>query len=272
MPFFLGIGNHELLAPKTRNQFLIEFEALLDRPELKQQRSKDAAMLAALQQPAAPGTYFHWVERGVDFISLDNASDDAFDVAQLAWFDALLDADLADPHIMTIVVGMHESLPYSKSDGHSMCISMSGRSSGLHVYARLAQANKTRHVYVLSSHSHFYLADIYATDHWRDATNGGVVLPGWVVGTAGAERYALPAEVTPGDDAREHVYGYLTGKVARDGTIAFAFHELGEAELQAVRSPDYGAEDVAFCVAQNPDPKRLERRPPPVTCEAAQER
>jgi hypothetical protein len=82
----------------------------------------------------------------------------------------------------------------------------------------------------------------------------------------------LPAEVTPGADAREHVYGYMTGKVAHDGTIAFAFHELGEAELQAVRSPDYGAEDVAFCVAQNPDPKRLEQRPPPVTCEAAQER
>jgi hypothetical protein len=272
MPFFLGIGNHELLAPKTRNQFLIEFEALLDRPELKEQRSKDAALLAALHQSPAPRTYFHWVERNIDFINLDNASDDAFDVAQLAWLDALLDADLADPHITTIVVGMHESLPYSKSDGHSMCMSMSGRSSGLHVYARLAQANRTRHVYVLSSHSHFYLADIYATDHWRDAANGGVVLPGWVVGTAGAERYALPAEVTPGADAREHVYGYMTGKVAHDGTIAFAFHELGEAELQAVRSPDYGAEDVAFCVAQNPDPKRLEQRPPPVTCEAAQER
>jgi hypothetical protein len=272
MPFFLGIGNHELVAPKTRNQFLIEFEPLLDRPELREQRRKDAALLAALQQPPVPRTYYHWVERGVDFINLDNASDDAFDVAQLAWFDAVLDADVADKRISTIVVGMHESLPYSKSDGHSMCMSMSGRTSGLYVYTRLALANKSRHVYVLSSHSHFYLADVYDTAHWRDPANGAVVLPGWVVGTAGAERYALPAEVTPGVGAREHVYGYLTGNVARDGTIAFAFHELGEADLQAVRPTDYGAEDVAFCVALNPDPKRLERRPAPITCEAAQER
>jgi hypothetical protein len=272
MPFFLGIGNHELIAPKTRNQFLIEFDSLLDRPELKAQRVKDTALLAELQLAPAPRTYYHWTERGIDFINLDNAGDDAFDVAQLAWFDAVLDADLAEPRVTTIVVGMHESLPYSKSDGHSMCMSMSGRTSGLHVYARLAQANKSRHVYVLSSHSHFYLADIYDTDHWRDAANGGVVLPGWVIGTAGAERYALPAEATPGADAREHVYGYLIGSIARNGTIAFTFHELGEADLQTVRSADYDADDVAFCVAQNPEPKRLERRPTPITCEAAQER
>jgi hypothetical protein len=272
MPFFLGIGNHELIAPKTRNQFLIEFESLLDRPELKEQRAKDAALMAGLHMAPAARTYFHWTERGVDFINLDNATSDAFDVAQLAWFDAVLDADLADRRITTIVAGMHESLPYSQSDGHSMCMSTSGRESGQHVYARLAQANKAKHVYVLSSHSHFYLADVYDTDHWRDAANGGVVLPGWVIGTAGAERYALPAGVTPGADAREHVYGYMTGRVAAGGTIAFAFHELGEAELQAVRTADYGADDVAFCVAQNPDPQKLEQRPAPVTCESAQER
>jgi hypothetical protein len=126
-------------------------------------------------------------------------------------------------------------------------------------------------VYVLSSHSHFYLANAYDTEHWRDAANGAVVLPGWVIGTAGAERYALPAEAKPSADAREHVYGYLTGTVAPDGQIAFAFHELVAAELQAVRSPDYEAEDVAFCVDLNPEPGKLERRPAPITCEGAQE-
>ena len=270
LPFFLGIGNHELIAPKTRNQFLIEFEPLLDRAELKAQRTKDAAMLSTLGLGAAPRTYFHWVDRGVDFINLDNATDDAFDVAQLAWFDAVVDADLKDAHVTTIVVGMHESLPYSKSDGHSMCSSMSGRESGVHAYSRLVQAQRSKHVYVLSSHSHFYLADVYDTEHWHESANG-VVLPGWVVGTAGAERYALPAGVTQGTDAREHAYGYLAGNVKRDGTIAFAFHELGEPELQAVRSADYRAEDVAFCVAQNPDPKKLEKRPAPITCEEATE-
>ena len=33
-PFFLGIGNHETTAPKTRAQFVEQFRKYLDRPEL----------------------------------------------------------------------------------------------------------------------------------------------------------------------------------------------------------------------------------------------
>jgi hypothetical protein len=120
MPFFLGIGNHELIAPKTRNQFLIEFQSMLDRPELKAQRTADAALMTALNMPPLARTYYHWIQGGFDLIILDSETDDAFGVAQLASFAAVLDADLADKRITTIVVGMHESLPYSKSDGHSM--------------------------------------------------------------------------------------------------------------------------------------------------------
>jgi len=271
MPFFLGIGNHQLYAPKTRDQFMIEFQGLLDRPELARQRIDDAALLVRIGQRPLPRTYYHWVDRGVDFINLDNAGDDTFDVAQLDWFHAVVDADLANPAIKTLVVGMHESLPYSKSDGHSMCSTLSGRESGAHVYARLVDAQaRSKHVYVLSSHSHFYLENVYDTAHWRDTANGGVVLPGWVVGTAGAVRYRLPAGVTAGPDAREHVYGYLTGTVKPAGTIDFAFHQLDEAELQAARSSDYVAEDVTFCASQNPDPKLMgSARLQPITCEEA---
>ena len=271
MPFFLGIGNHELYAPKTRDQFLIEFQSLLDRPELARQRDIDAALFARIGQRPAPRTYFHWVDRGIDFINLDNASDDTFDVAQLAWFDALVEADAGNPAIATLVVGMHESLPYSKLDGHSMCVTHSGRESGTHVYSRLVETQrKGKHVYVLASHSHFYLENIYDTEHWRDPANGGVVLPGWVIGTAGAVRYPLPAGVVAGPGAREHVYGYLTGTVRTGGTIDFAFHPLDESDLQAARGSDYLPDDVSFCVAQNPDPKILEAtRPQPITCEDA---
>jgi len=267
MPFFLGIGNHELIAPKTRQQFLIEFEPLLDRPELREQRVRDAAMLERIQQQPAPRTYFHWIEKGVEFINLDNATDDAFDVAQMVWFDAVAAAVMADAKIATVVIGMHESLPYSKSDSHSMCGTLSGRESGLHVYRALADMQRNgKHVYVLSSHSHYYLADIYDTPHWRDARNGAV-LPGWVVGTAGAERYALPPEITPGENAREHVYGYLLATVRADARIDFTFRQLDEAALQATRSADYAAEDVAFCVAQNPVPEKLLKRGKSMTCE-----
>jgi hypothetical protein len=83
-------------------------------------------------------------------------------------------------------------------------------------------------------------------------------------------RYRLPAGVTPGADAREHVYGYLTGTVKPAGTIDFAFHQLDEAELQAARSSDYVADDVTFCASQNPDPKLLGSAPlHPITCEEA---
>lgn len=271
IPFFIGIGNHETIAPRTTMQFMIEFAPLLDRQELKDQRAKDANLYTALKQTPAAHTWYHWVERGVDFINLDNASNDAFDTDQLAWFNAVVDADTANPAIKTIVVGMHESLPYSKSDGHSMCSSTSGRESGLSVYAKLVEAQKSRNVYLLASHSHFYLANAFDTEHWRDPQNGGVVLPGWVIGTAGAERYPLPAEVPQGPDAREHVYGYLTGTVSSDGKIAFNFHEFSEADLQASRSADYSAEDVSFCFAMNPEIERLNaRRPKGVTCEGAQ--
>jgi hypothetical protein len=269
MPFFIGIGNHETIAPKTRDQFLIEFESLLDRPELKRQRMQDAALLSHIGQAPAPRTYYHWIEHGVDFINLDNASNDAFDAAQLTWFDAIVDADRGDPAIKALVVGMHESLPYSKSAGHSMCGSVSGRDSGLHVYGKLAELRKIKHVYVLASHSHYYLADNFDTEHWR---NSDSVLPGWVIGTAGAERYALPADVTAGPDAREHVYGYLVGTVNASGDIAFTFRELGERELQATRGSDYTEDDVRFCVAQNPDPEKLRsNRPNAITCEQAQQ-
>ena len=60
-----------------------------------------------------------------------------------------------------------------------------------------AQNTAHKHVYVFASHSHFYMEDIYRTDAWK-----GKVLPGWIVGTAGAQRYVLPKGVTPAGPAR----------------------------------------------------------------------
>jgi hypothetical protein len=49
------------------------------------------------------------------------------------------------------------------------------------------------------------------------------VLPGWIVGTGGAKRYALPLTANQADDARTNVYGYLLGTVQQDGMINFSF-------------------------------------------------
>lgn len=267
MPFFIGIGNHEIIPPKSRNQFRIQFRSLLDRPELRAQRLGDQKTLPTVPATAADQTYNHWVMRGVDFINLDIAVNDAFDTAQLTWFDALLDADLANPAIHSIVVGMHAPLPHSYSDDHSMCASEAGIRSGEHVYTRLAQAQHRKPVYVLASHEHYYLANVYDTAYWRDTDHHASVVPGWVIGTAGASRYPLPAGITPGPDAREHVYGYLLGRVSKDGHIAFTFRELDEAQLQNTRGDDYTEETVKYCVANNPAPVLVTKPHKKITCD-----
>ena len=88
-PFFVGIGNHEVIPPMTREQFIAQFADWLGSPVLREQRLADDPTDHRLK------TYNHWVEHGVDFINLDNASRDQFDAAQLAWFELLVRKDSA---------------------------------------------------------------------------------------------------------------------------------------------------------------------------------
>ena len=44
LPVFLGIGNHETIPPKTREQYLIQFADWLDAPQLREQRLKDCLL------------------------------------------------------------------------------------------------------------------------------------------------------------------------------------------------------------------------------------
>lgn len=265
VPFFVGIGNHETVPPKTRDDFRREFADLLDRPELRDQRAADGQPA----DPKLPPSYYHWTRGGVDFVYLDNATDNSFDAEQVAWFERVVAADMANASIRTLVVGMHEQLPHGLGDNHSMCDSTEGVTSGERVYRKLVQVRSTgKRVYVLASHSHFYLAKVFDTAYWRDPAHHGAVLPGWIVGTAGAVRYPLPAEVAPEPDARAHVYGYLQGAVHPDGEVRFTFRELSEQDLQQARPADYTPSDVTFCFAQNPDPS-LVRPPSPSSCSHA---
>jgi hypothetical protein len=83
-PFYLGIGNHETIPPKTRAEFVQQFADWLDTPELKAQRLKNNPSDHRLH------TYYHWQRGGIDFINLDNASAEQFDTEQLLWFGPLL--------------------------------------------------------------------------------------------------------------------------------------------------------------------------------------
>jgi hypothetical protein len=244
LPFFLGIGNHETTPPKTRDQFVKQFSSWLDRPELRDQRLKDDP------QDSAPRTYYHWVRDGIDFINLDNASHDQFDAAQLKWFEAVIARDAVDTNLLTVVVGMHEALPESISASHSMNEWEGGQLSGRAVYLDLLRLQNESHkkVYVLASHSHYFMDGIFNTDYWR--THGGV-LSGWIIGTAGAMRYPLPPNAKNAKAAKTNVYGYLLATVNPPGTIRFEFKELGREAIPPDTVSRFTASFVDKCFAEN---------------------
>src|SRR5579864_2023998 len=249
IPFFLGIGNHETIPPlKTREDFLLQFADWLDSPVLRAQRLKDDPNDYRMK------TYFHWIDRGVSFYYLDSATADQFDDAQLSWFERTLSKDLADPAVTTIVTGMHKALPESISAGHSMNESPTGAESGRRVYADLLRARDEahKHVYVLASHSHFYMDGIFNTEYWKQ--HGGV-LPGWIVGTAGAVRYALPPNSSDAHGALVNVYGSLLGTVHSNGEISFEFEKLEEKDVPSSVTARYGKDFVHWCFAENTQAK-----------------
>lgn len=284
VPVMLGIGNHETYGKKTTAEYLAQFAYWLDSPELHAQRVRDKLP----DQSVKP--YFHWQERGIDFISLDNAQEDGFDDAQVSWFEGVLERDRGNPQVKTIVAGMHRALPNSFACAHSMngdagaadqTALRKETASGRRVYEDLAKWQKEtgRRVYVLASHSHFYMEDIFDTEYWNNPAHGGVVLPGWIVGTAGATRYRLPTvvpqEVLDKHHAQTGVSGYLVGAVHPDGVITFGFTEVKEKDVpQAVRelypgeyvNGKYRGDFTKWCFEQNAN-LSAPSHPLPPSCE-----
>jgi len=252
IPVFLGIGNHEMLVHKDREDFVAKFGNWLDAPAIREQRLKDDPTDHSVK------SYYHWTRGGVDFINMDNASKDQFNDAQLGWFKSVLDRDKSTPDIKTIVVGMHAALPESISRGHSMNESKDGEKSGIQVYKELwsAQNDAHKHVYVLASHSHFFMDGVYNTAYWRQ--NAGV-LPGWIVGTAGAARIPLPDKSSDALKAMVNVYGYLVATVNPDGqkddTIRFEFQQLEKQSVPPAVRASFTPTFVDWCFDQNFQPK-----------------
>jgi hypothetical protein len=244
VPVFLGIGNHETIPPKTREALIPQIADWLDTPVLREQRLRDDPHDHHLK------TYYHWLMAHTDFINLDNASADQFDQDQLKWFEDLLARDEASSGVTTIIVGMHKALPDSISADHSMNESPAGTESGRRVYRDLLRAQNDAHkrVYILASHSHFYMENIYNTETWR--THGGV-LPGWIVGTAGAVRYAFPDDITGAGAHFTNVYGYLLASIHADGAIQFEFRKLDEKDVPVPVSSRFTPEFVHWCFEKN---------------------
>jgi hypothetical protein len=182
-PFFLGIGNHETIAPKGRDEYVATFADWLNAPAIRDQRLSDDAHDRTVR------AYYHWMRDRVDFISLDNAVLHQFDSTQIKWLTRVLQNDQQNASVRAIVVGMHEALPESLARDHSMSDAPTAEASGLQVYEALLEVRKTKPVYVLAPHSHFVMEDIFDTSYWHE--HGGI-LPGWIIGTGGAVRNPLP--------------------------------------------------------------------------------
>lgn len=257
LPFFVGIGNHETVRPKTKADFVNQFSRWLRSPVLEKQRTEDRTW----DKGPRPRTYYHWIQGGIDFIYLDNATQDEFDPQQVNWLENVLRHAANNRAVYAVVVGMHRALPESLSASHSMNEWPLGISTGQRIYTDLLGfRRKTRKpVYVLASHSHFYMSDIFESDYWR--MHGGV-LPGWIVGTAGAFRYRLPPLAGRAKEAKEKVYGYLLATVHPNGKIDFAFQEIQRGDIQDSIDQRYTPQFVDYCFNQNTEVKPAESAAP----------
>lgn len=281
--FYVGIGNHEVIPPKTAGEFSSTFEDWLATPrrymafadkthKAESERiagnTSPACQQLAKQQVAeelyvASLPYYHWIQGGVDFIYLDNSSGSFtykkdktakdYSQDQMDWFECILGLAQDDKTISTVVVGMHEALPHSNASSHAMCDAAiadpetrnESCKSGERVYRDLLEFQKTKHVYVLASHSHFYLKGIFDQHPTADR------LPGWIVGTAGAVRYSLPDGINPSQSAQQDVYGYLLATVKKNGDIDFDFKEIKEADIPSGVRQRYPSAFTSWCFVHN---------------------
>ena len=248
---FLGIGNHELVSPWWgHEEFVAKFGKWLDQEPIRTQRISDRSRNLLRDEHHID---YHFVMNGVDFIYLDNSDTyaftpeslrhPAFTPDQIGWLAGVLEGDAGDPAIRAIVVAMHAALPGSSGSAHAMDDTCHGRRSGRTVYDMLQKAQglggppeRRKRVYVLASHSHTYLENIFEKGH------PGKVLPGWIIGTAGAAQHT--------DAIR---YGYLLFEAHPDGTLKGTFQEITR-DSPPVAATDAQRQLTDFCYTQNLEP------------------
>jgi hypothetical protein len=206
-----------------------------------------------IQQPTGRRLTYHWKIGGVDFFSMDNALGNQFDKKQMQWFESVLKRDESDPNVHTIVLGMHRALPHGVAP-HSMDESAQGIESGSQVYKDLLQAQQQaqKQVYVIGGHLHAYVANVYNTDYWK--SHGGV-LPGWILGTAGATRADLSKNSPGASEAITNVYGYVLGTVnppgSAPGAINFKFYQVKESDVPRPVVEKFTPELTHWCFEEN---------------------
>jgi hypothetical protein len=78
-----------------------------------------------------------------------------------------------------------------------------------------------------------------------------MVVPGVIIGSAGAHRYLLPTTAAPG--SKTHIYGYLQVTVHDDETMDFALKEITEAEMTKHKWTNAPQAAIHECYVGNSD-------------------
>jgi hypothetical protein len=247
---FLGIGNHELIYPWWgHEEYREKFGRFLMQEPIQTQRVRDRTAGLVLDRHHVD---YHFPMNGVDFVYLDNSDSYAFTPSylvhpaftdeQLVWLRGVLKEDLEDDTIKAVVVGMHAALPSSTGSAHAMDDTCHGRASGGQVYEMLWELSQKKHVYVLASHAHDFEEDVFAK------ADGGKVLPGWIIGTAGAVQRRTPIR-----------YGYVLFEVAEDRSMTAKFVEVNKDD-PPVASTRAEREIRDWCWSKNLEPESRPRR------------
>jgi len=115
---------------------------------------------------------------------------------------------------------------------------------------------------VMASHSHYVMNNIYATAcHAKDD-----VLPGWIVGSAGAVRYRLPNDLGESTIHQTDIYGYVLATVSPDYAISFEFKPVEEKDVPKSTREEFGAAQVRWCFTQNKSTYQVPGPTCPITC------
>jgi hypothetical protein len=243
VPVYLVKGNHEAIPPKSSEDYLREFGFWLAAPIVRTQQVRDKDF--KLQ------TYYHWIQGHIDFFTLDNSTADQFDKGQIDWLEDQLERAASDRTIKTITVAMHMPLPDSVVANHSMNNSNPGTVSGRRVYGDLFDFRRKTHkrVYILTSHSNFYMDNIFDTPELRSL---GDPLPGLIIGTAGGQRYRLPARPSGSKgEGITDVYGYVLATVYPSGEILFNFKHISELQARETAERRYSPAFIHECFIGN---------------------
>lgn len=250
-PVFLTAGNHELYGGRNPDDYRRAFQRWLTQEPIHSRREADYP-----DGGEEGDTYYHFILKSVDFISLDNSSG-PFGDAQIQWLDQVLKRDLKTDEIAAVVVGMHAALPGSSNSFHAMDAKCASRCDGNIVYGLLAKVAQSKKVYVFASHSHRFAEKVFAG-------RSGSVLNGWIVGTAGAEQY-----VSDGPEWPNIRYGYLEVEVTPKGDVSPRFQEVSRSSPKASK----GTEPpplLDFCFSMNKSHPHPDKEEQPCDCEKKQ--